>query len=235
MKNYYKKTEEKLSQKVTEWKVSVSQNGDRNETVVEFNTFSPAGEDFYATLVIDGKPTVTEIAESLLAYHEDFNPVAEALLWVDSEGHGKNGAPDLEELIADKKHMKQEMLDLYNAITRKTKKESTMTTETKTTTKTEPVESKAFDCLAVTSVQVYPFKEGPSMGHIKGLASIVLNDQLIIRGIRVMEGENGLYVGYPINPFFNGEDSSHITQPITRQLREHIENCVLEKYQAVIG
>lgn len=110
MKDYYKKTEEKLSQKVNEWKVSVSQNGDRNETVVEFNTISPAGEDFYATLVIDGKPTLNEIAESLLAYQEDFNPVAEALLWVDSEGHGKNGAPDLEELIADKKHMKQEIL-----------------------------------------------------------------------------------------------------------------------------
>ena len=25
--------------------------------------------------------------------------------------------------------------------------------------------SKAFDCLAVTNVQVFPFKEGPSMGH----------------------------------------------------------------------
>lgn len=236
MKDYYKKTEEKLSQKVTEWKVSVSQNGGRNETVVEFNTISPAGEDFHTTLVIDGKPTVTEIAESLLAYQEDFNPVAEALLWVDSEGHGKNGAPDLEGLISDKKHMKQEMLDLYNAITRKTKKESIMTTEIKKTTKTEPVESNAFfDCLAVKSVQVYPFKEGPSMGRIKGLASIVLNDQLIIRGIRVMEGENGLYVVYPIDPFFKGEDSRYITQPITRQLREHIENCVLEKYQAVIG
>jgi stage V sporulation protein G len=235
MKDYYKKTEEKLSQKVTEWKVSVSQNGDRNETVVEFNTISPAGEDFYATVVVEGKPTVNEIAKSLLAYQEDFNPVAEALLWVDSEGHGKNGAPELEELIADKKHMKQEMLDLYNAITRKTKKESTMTTETKTTTKTEPVESNAFDCLAVTSVQVFPFKEGPSLGHIKALASIVLNDQLMVRGLRVMDGENGLFVGYPVDPFFKGEDFRSVCNPITRQLREHIENCVLEKYQAAIA
>lgn len=95
--------------------------------------------------------------------------------------------------------------------------------------------SALFDCLAVTGVQVFPFKDGPSLGRIKALASIVLNDQLIIRGIRVMEGENGLYVGYPIDPFFKGEDFRHITQPITRQLREHIENCVLEKYQAVIG
>ena len=31
--------------------------------------------------------------------------------------------------------------------------------------------SSAFDCLAVTNVQVYPFQEGPSMGHTKGIAS----------------------------------------------------------------
>ena len=97
---------------------------------------------------------------------------------------------------------------------------------------TETALSHAFDCLAVTSVEVYPFS---SMGHIKALAQVVLNDQLIIRGIRVMEGENGMFIGYPIDPFFKGEGFRHITQPITRQLREHIEDCVMEKYQTVIG
>lgn len=99
----------------------------------------------------------------------------------------------------------------------------------------EKESSLAFDCLAVTSVQVYPFKEGPQMGSMKALASIVLNDQFMIRGLRVMEGENGLYVGYPNDPFFKGETYRSICNPITRQLREHIENCVLEKYQAAIA
>lgn len=94
--------------------------------------------------------------------------------------------------------------------------------------------SSAFDCLAVTQVQVYPFKEGPSMGHMLGLASVVLNDQFQIRGLRIMDGENGLYVGYPNDPFYKGEDFRSICFPMTRQLREHIENCVLEKYQASI-
>ena len=95
-----------------------------------------------------------------------------------------------------------------------------------------PIDSD-FDVLAVTNVQVFPFKEGPSMGHIKGLASIVLNDQLQIRGLRIMEGENGLYAGFPNDPFYRGEELRSVVAPITRQLREHIENCVLEKYQAV--
>ena len=90
-----------------------------------------------------------------------------------------------------------------------------------------------FDCLAVTSVQVYPLKECPYMGHIKGIASVVLNDQFMVRGLRVMEGENGMFVGYPIDPFFKGEDLRCIVQPITRKLRENIENCILEKYQEI--
>lgn len=90
-----------------------------------------------------------------------------------------------------------------------------------------------FDCLAVTNVQVYPFKEDPFMGKMKGTANIVLNDQILIRGLRVMDGENGLFVGYPIDPLFKGEDLRCIAQPITRNLREHIENCVLEKYQEI--
>ena len=100
-------------------------------------------------------------------------------------------------------------------------------------TKTEEKEiSSAFDCLAVTQVQVFPFKEGPSMGHIVGMASVILNDQFQIRGLRIMEGENGLFVGYPNDPFYKGEDFRSVCFPMTRQLREHIENCVLEKYSA---
>lgn len=95
-------------------------------------------------------------------------------------------------------------------------------------------ESPAFDCLAVTQVQVFPFKDGVNLGHIKGLAQIVLNDQLVIRGLRIMDGLNGLFVSYPIDPFYKADDFRTILNPITRQLREHIENCILEKYQAAV-
>ena len=95
-------------------------------------------------------------------------------------------------------------------------------------------EIPAFDCLAVTNVHVFPFKEGANLGHMKALATIVLNDQIQIRGLRVMEGENGLYVGYPVDPYNRCEDFRSLVMPITRQLREHIENCVLEKYHQAI-
>lgn len=95
--------------------------------------------------------------------------------------------------------------------------------------------SENYDVLAVTNVQVFPFNEGPQMGHMKALAQVVLNDQLLIRGLRVKDGDNGLFVSYPVDPFFKGEDFRSVCNPMTRKLREHIENCVLEKYQAAIA
>ena len=86
-----------------------------------------------------------------------------------------------------------------------------------------------FECLTVTDVKVHPLHV--QMTHIRGLATIVLNDQVVVRGLRVMDGESGLFVGYPNDPFYKGEDLRTVFQPINRQLREHIENKVLEKYQ----
>lgn len=95
------------------------------------------------------------------------------------------------------------------------------------------MENSQFDCLAVTNIQVYPFKE--PVDKIKALASIVLNDQLLIRGLKVVDGQNGLFVGYPNDPFYKGEDYRNLCMPITRQFREHVENTVLEKYQETIN
>lgn len=99
----------------------------------------------------------------------------------------------------------------------------------------QKADENSYECLKVTNVQVFPFKEGPSLGHMKGLATVVFNDQFMLRGLRIMDGENGLYVGYPNDPFYKGEDFRFIYQPITRQLREHIENVVLEKYQKEVA
>lgn len=92
------------------------------------------------------------------------------------------------------------------------------------------MENSSFDCLAVTSVTIFPLKSASD--RTLATASVVINDQLIIRGIRVCQGENGLYVGYP-QVSSNGIPRA-TTFPVTRQLREHIENCVLEKYSASI-
>ena len=95
----------------------------------------------------------------------------------------------------------------------------------------------AFDCICVTDVRISPIKQIDGLTHTKALAEIVFNDQLLIRGIRVVEGENGLYISYPF-PFHPtaGEDGQQRSTvfPITNVLRDHVEAVVLEKYQDAV-
>lgn len=93
----------------------------------------------------------------------------------------------------------------------------------------------ASSTMTVTSCKVYPFRDVGSVGKIKAIASIILNDTLQVRGLRVMDGANGFYVGYPIDPFYKGDEFSGICFPITRAMREHIENVVLNTYQQTIS
>ena len=85
--------------------------------------------------------------------------------------------------------------------------------------------------IEVTKVDVYPFKEGVYIGHMKAIVNIVLNDQIKVRGLRVMEDKCGLFVGYPADQFFKGDDFRSIVFPLTAELRNHIEKRVLEKYE----
>lgn len=85
--------------------------------------------------------------------------------------------------------------------------------------------------LEVTHVQVFPVENRPSGSHLVAKAEIVLNDQFIVRGLRIIEGVNGLFVGYPVDPNLDGETFRSTCNPVTRALREHIEETVLEKYQ----
>ncbi len=93
-------------------------------------------------------------------------------------------------------------------------------------------EARAYDTLAVTRVWVGIFKDGIDTGRIRAIAAVTLNDQLTLNQLRVVEGEGGLYVSYPNDPFYKGEDYRSIFFPITRELREHVEEVVLEKYRA---
>ncbi len=90
-----------------------------------------------------------------------------------------------------------------------------------------------FDVLTCTSVQVYPSKE--SGGKTKAFARVAINDQLQLTGLRVMDGANGFFVSYPLDPYYKSEDYHSIFYPLNKELREHVEQCVLEKYQEMMN
>jgi stage V sporulation protein G len=97
--------------------------------------------------------------------------------------------------------------------------------------KNEHPERKFWDALTCTDVQVYPVKE--SGGKTKAMAKVAINEQLLLTGLRVMDGVNGFFVSYPLDLHHKGEDYRSIYFPLHKELREHIEQCVLERYSEV--
>lgn len=91
-------------------------------------------------------------------------------------------------------------------------------------------ESITFDCLVVTAVNIKLVEPTEDLQHIVAEAEVVLNDQILIKKIRVMDGVNGLFISFYNTRATDGDDFVTVVNPLTRQLRTHIENCVLEKY-----
>ena len=65
--------------------------------------------------------------------------------------------------------------------------------------------------------------------NIKAIASITLNAEFVISGIRVIDGAKGLFVSMPNRKDANGEYRD-IAYPITKEAREQLHSAVLREY-----
>lgn len=82
--------------------------------------------------------------------------------------------------------------------------------------------------MKITSVSVKRIEKEDS--RMKGIASIVLDDQLAIHDIRIIEGDNGLFTAMPSRKTATGgyRDVAH---PITPAARNMIEKAILDAYK----
>ena len=87
--------------------------------------------------------------------------------------------------------------------------------------------------IKVTQVRVFPFKETSKLMYTKGMAVITLNDAIVIRNLRIMDGPNGMFVAYPTDPFYKGDDARSIVAPSRDDVRSYIEAVVLNKFNEV--
>jgi len=81
--------------------------------------------------------------------------------------------------------------------------------------------------MKVTSVNVKKIeKEGSRM---KGIASIVLDDCFAVKDIRIIQGEDKLFIAMPSRKYPDGEYRD-VAHPINGETREMIEKAILEAY-----
>ncbi len=66
--------------------------------------------------------------------------------------------------------------------------------------------------------------------RVRAAASICIDGQFVVHGLRVIEGPNGLFVSMPARRT-NGGDYRDMAHPVTAEAREQIQSAVLAAYQ----
>lgn len=81
--------------------------------------------------------------------------------------------------------------------------------------------------MKITSVNVRKIeKEGSRM---KGIVSVVIDDAFAVHDIRVIEGENGLFIAMPSKKTPTGEYRD-IAHPINQEVRAMFHDAIIEAY-----
>ncbi len=84
--------------------------------------------------------------------------------------------------------------------------------------------------MEVTSISVYPReKEG---SRLKAFVDFTLDNCLAIKGAKIIEGKTRIFVSMPgkINKLGKEEN---VVFPITKELRDKIENAIITEYDKI--
>ena len=84
--------------------------------------------------------------------------------------------------------------------------------------------------MEITDVRV---RKVTKEGKMKAIVSVTFDHEFVIHDIKVIEGDNGLFIAMPSRKTLDGEFRD-IAHPINSETREKIQNTVLEKYQTAL-
>ena len=82
--------------------------------------------------------------------------------------------------------------------------------------------------MQITSVTVKKFDKEDS--KMKGIASVILDDCFVIRDIRIIEKEEGLFIAMPSRRKGDGEYHD-VAHPINQETRQMFEETILKAYE----
>lgn len=86
--------------------------------------------------------------------------------------------------------------------------------------------------MKITSVNVH-VKETEN-NKMKGIASVLIDDCFAIHDIRIISGENGLFIAMPSRKTATG-GYRDIAHPISSECRKMFEDAILEEYNKEIN
>ena len=69
-------------------------------------------------------------------------------------------------------------------------------------------------------------------GKMKAIVSVTFENQFVVHDIKVIEGQNGLFIAMPSRKTPDGEVKD-IAHPINTETREQIQKAILDEYEKV--
>ena len=84
-----------------------------------------------------------------------------------------------------------------------------------------------------TTFEVSSMTQLENGGNVKALANVVINGEIAVNGVKVMEGEKGLFVAMPSKKV--GGEFVDVAHPITDKAYEQISTAVLTDYSKLIS
>ena len=70
-------------------------------------------------------------------------------------------------------------------------------------------------------------------GKLKAIASVTFDDEFVVHDIKVIDGQNGLFIAMPSRKAGDG-DFRGIAHPINSATRDQIQGLILKKYEEVL-
>lgn len=84
----------------------------------------------------------------------------------------------------------------------------------------------------ITNVSVYTLNDANS--KTVALATVTIDDCLVLTGLRIVKGKKGMFVSMPqrklSKPDKNGNEYADIFFPVTHEFREQLTNAILDEY-----
>ena len=71
-------------------------------------------------------------------------------------------------------------------------------------------------------------------GKMKAVASVTFDDEFVVHDIKIIDGQNGLFIAMPSRKATDGEYRD-IAHPINSNTRERIQSMILEKYEQALA
>lgn len=85
--------------------------------------------------------------------------------------------------------------------------------------------------MQVTDVKI---RKITNEGKMKAIVSITLDNEFVVHDIKVIEGENGLFIAMPSRKTPNGEFKD-IAHPISTEVRQKFQTEILKNYNIALS